>query len=152
MKDSHAPKGLLAENRRARFDYELIDSLEGGIELTGQEVKSVKAGHMGLNGSYVLIRDGEASLLNAQIPPYQVNNTPEDYKPTRTRRLLLHKQQIEHLAGQLHQKGLALLPMRVYLKGPRIKLELALGRSRKKEDKRAFIKERDARREMRDAS
>lgn len=139
----------LAENRRARFDYEVTETFEAGIELSGQEVKSVKRGSMGLTGSYVIVRGGEASLLNATIPPYQPGNAPEKYEPSRTRRLLLHKKEIAELTGLLKQKAVTLLPLRAYLKGSLIKIELGVGRSRKEHDKRQVIKKREAQREMR---
>lgn len=144
-------KQNLADNKKARFDYEILETHESGIELAGHEVRSVKLGRLGLAGSYVIIRDGQAWLLNAQIPPYQVNNVPEKYEPTRTRRLLLHKKEIATLAGLLQQKSYTLIPLRAYMKANLIKLEVGVGRARKKHDKRELLKERDTRREMRKA-
>lgn len=139
----------LAENRRARFDYDITETYEAGIQLAGHEVKSVKRGSMGLNGSYAVLGDGQLWLLNAQIPPYQPNNAPKDYEAAHTRRLLLHKKEIGELAGLLRQKMYTLLPLRVYLKGSLIKVELGLGRSRKQHDKRDVIKKRETERELR---
>ena len=138
----------VAENRRARFDYEIVETLEAGIELRGFEVKSVKLGRMGIAGSYALIKNGEAWLLGAQIPPYQPKNTPPDYDPARTRRLLLRSEEISRLSGKLKEKSVALVPLRAYLKHGLVKIELGLGKARKKADKRELIKRRDAQREM----
>ncbi|MBM3256825.1 MAG: SsrA-binding protein SmpB [Candidatus Liptonbacteria bacterium] len=140
----------LAENRRARFDYEILETLEAGIVLKGHEVKSVKSGRMGLSGSRVLLRGGEAYLIGAQIPPYQPLNVPETYDPTATRKLLLKIQEITHLIGVLRE-GTTLIPLRIYLKGNRIKLELAVARGKKKHDKRETLKKKTAAREMRRA-
>jgi SsrA-binding protein len=139
----------IAENRRASFDYEIAKKFEAGIELVGPEVKSAKLGHFQIAGSRVLIRGGEAYLVNSHIPPYQPKNTPEGYEEDRTRRLLLTKDEIKELTGNLQEKGNALIPLRAYLKSNFIKLELGLGRGRKKSDKREFIKKRSHQREMR---
>jgi SsrA-binding protein len=142
MADSH-----LAENRRARFDHEIVDTIEAGIELQGPEVKSVKTGHFELSGSYALIRRNELWLLNSKIPPYQANNMPEGYEPERSRRLLLKKEEISALTGKLKEKGWSLIPLHAYLKHGIIKLALGLGRARNKGDKREHIKKRDLERE-----
>lgn len=138
----------IAENRRAIFDYEILEKYEAGIALSGQEVKSVKNGRFNLAASYAIPRNGEFWLLNADIPPYQPKNVPADYDPGRSRKLLLHKNEIKTLVGQLQQKSLSLIPLRAYLKNGFIKLELGLGRSRKKSDKRELLKKRVAEREM----
>lgn len=137
----------VAENRRARFDYEISEKFDAGIELLGFEVKSAKAGRMQIAGSYVLIRDGQAQLLNSQIPPYQPKNTPAEYDPGRTRHLLLHKKEIAELTGRLREK-FSLIPLRVYLKNGFVKIELGLGKPRKKSDKRDLLKKRTAEREI----
>jgi len=139
----------LSENRRAKFDYEILEKLEAGIELLGHEVKSAKGGRFELSGSYALIRKNEAWLLNSRIPAYQPNNAPESYDPGRTRRLLLNRDEIKNLHGRLGEKGLSLIPLRVYIKKNLVKVELGLGRARKKEDKREYLKKKTARREMR---
>lgn len=139
----------LAENRRARFDYEILETLEAGAELLGLEVKSVRAGRMNLGGSYAVIRGGELWLLNADIPPYQPGNTPKDYDSKRSRRLLLHKEELKGLIGKLHEKGLTLVPLRAYSKKNIIKIELGIARSRRKGDKREVLKKRAVEREMR---
>lgn len=141
----------LSENRRARFDYNILETFEAGIELSGQEVKSAREGRFVIAGSYAIIRGGEAWLLGSQIPPYQPKNAPVDYEPNKTRRLLLKKIELKNLSGRLEEKGLSLLPLKVYNKKNFIKIELGLGRSRKAEDKREYIKKRGAEREMRAA-
>src|SRR3989344_5995193 len=98
---------VLSENRRARFDYDIIETYEAGIELIGTEVKSVKQNRLNLAGSYGIIRENEAWLLNADIPPYQPKNAPPDYDSKRSRRLLLHEKEIKALTGKLHEKGLS---------------------------------------------
>ncbi len=139
----------LAENRRARFDYNISETVEAGIELLGHEVKSVRAGQMNLSGSYGIIRDHEALLLNAGISAYQPLNIAEGYDPNRTRRLLLKKEEIQELTGKLKEKKFSLVALRAYVKNNRIKVELGLGTPRKQHDKREYIKKRTARREMR---
>jgi SsrA-binding protein len=146
--DSSKPD-LLAENRRARFDYDIIDYYVAGIELEGHEVKSVKTGHGSLQGSYVIIRGGEAWLINCTIPAYQQNNVPPEYDPSRTRRVLLKKDEIKELQGTLKEKSIALLPLKFFSKGGLVKVELGVGRARKDHDKRDLLKKRDAEREMR---
>ncbi|MEK7547099.1 MAG: SsrA-binding protein SmpB [Patescibacteria group bacterium] len=140
----------IAENRRARFDYDIVETLEAGVELNGQEVKSAKNGRLNLASSYAVPKGGEFLLVNASIPPYQPKNVPDDYRADRSRRLLLHKSEIKSLYGKLRQKSFSLVPLRAYVKKGFIKLELGLGRSRKKSDKREVIKKRDARREMKE--
>lgn len=143
----------LAENRRARFDYDISETVEAGVELLGHEVKSVRAGHMNIAGSHVIIRGGEAWLINATIPPYQPLNTPENYDPKRTRRLLLKKDEIKSLVGKLKDKKNSFVALRVYAKNNRIKIELGIGAPRKKHDKRELLKKRAIEGEMRrDAS
>ena len=140
---------VVAENRRARFDYDIVETFEAGIELLGHEVKSARRGQMGLAGSYAVIRNGQVWLLNASIPPYQPKNTPASYDPARTRRLLLRADEIATLSGRLKEKSVSLIPVRAYLKHGLIKLELALARSRKKADRREYLKKREHGREMR---
>ena len=141
---------IIATNKRVYFDYEILETYEAGIELLGFEVKSIKTGRINLAGTYVVIRDNQAWLLNADIPPYQPKNTPLDYDPKRTRRLLLQKSEIKNLIGRTQERGLTLIPLKVYTKGrqQRIKLEIGLAKSRKKRDKRELIKKRDIEREI----
>jgi len=139
----------LAENRRARFDYDIEEKFESGIELKGYEVKSAKGGRFQIAGAQVLSRGGEAWLVNSHIPPYQPKNMPPDYAEGRARRLLLTKSEIKTITGMLRDKGRRLIPLRAYLKNGFIKLELGLGRIRKKSDKRDALKKRAHVREMR---
>ena len=146
----NAPSKTIAENRRARFDYEIAETYEAGIELKGHEVKSAKGGRLQVAGAHVLIRGGEAWLVNSHIPPYQPKNMPGDYEEDRARRLLLTKDELKALTGSLQEKGQMLIPLRAYLKNGFIKIELGLGRARKKSDKREVIKKRSHEREMRE--
>ncbi|MDE2001589.1 MAG: SsrA-binding protein SmpB [Patescibacteria group bacterium] len=138
----------LTENRKARFDYEILETLEAGIALTGPEVKSVRSGRAQLTGSFVLIKPDRAELLNAQIPPYQPNNTPTGYQPDRTRRLLLTKKELGHLLGKTKESGLTIVPLSMYGKGRRIKVAIGLARHKKAHDKRETIKRREVDREL----
>lgn len=139
----------LASNRRARHDYEILDTLEAGIELTGQEVKAAKTGQMSLAGSFVQIRNGTAWLKNAQIMPYRHAGEVKDYDPLRNRRLLLHAKEIDRLDKKTNAERLTLLPLSVYTHGGRIKVEVALARGRKAHDKRAALKKKEVEREVR---
>lgn len=137
------------ENRKARFNYEIIEKYETGIELLGTEVKSVRSGRMSLEGAFVVVRGGEAYLINANIPPYQVKNAPQDYDPIRNRRLLLTKKEITELAGNEKNKSLTIVPISVYNKNRKIKVAIALVKGKKKFDKRETLKKRDSDREIR---
>lgn len=139
---------LLAINKRATYDYNILETFEAGLVLKGHEVKSVKLGHISFAGSYVVIKNGEAYLLNAYISPYQPKNVPQNYEPTRTRKLLLHKKEINYLIGKSRQKRLTLAPIKVYTKKDKIKLEFGIGRGKKKTDKRELIKKHEAEREI----
>ncbi|OGZ32875.1 MAG: SsrA-binding protein [Candidatus Portnoybacteria bacterium RBG_13_40_8] len=138
---------ILAENKRAKFDYELLETYEAGLVLRGFEVKAIKTGHVNLLGSYVVGRESEFYLINAFIPSYQPSNTPEDYDPYRSRKLLLKKNEINSLIGKGKTKGLTLIPIKIYTKKSRIKLEFAVGKGKRKIDKREIIKKRDMERE-----
>ena len=139
----------LIENKKARFNYEILETYEAGIELFGFEVKSLRKGQGSLEGARVLIRGGEAFVVGVTIPPFQPANTPKDYEPTRTRRLLLSKKEILKLSGVEHQKGLTMVPISVYNKGSKLKVTVAVVRGKKKYDKRETIKRRDTDREIR---
>lgn len=143
----HMDASALAENRRARFDYDIQERLEAGIELLGHEVASAKRGHMELAGSYAIIRGGEVWLVNMKVAPYQPKNIRGEYDPSRLRRLLLHAEEIRTLTGKL-KSGWNLIPTRAYLKKGMIKLELGLGRPKKDRDKREAIKKRDIERDI----
>jgi SsrA-binding protein len=138
-----------AENRKTRLNYEILEKYETGIELLGTEVKSVRGGQMSLEGAFVIIRGGEAFLINANIPPYQLANAPKDYDPLRNRKLLLTKKENTELAGSEKNKSLTIVPISVYNKGRKIKMEIALVKGKKKFDKRETIKKRETDREIR---
>ena len=138
----------LAENRKAYFDYEIMERFEAGMVLTGQEVKSIKGGHINLAGSYVIFKQEEPYLSGAKIPAYQPKNTPADYNPERLRKLLLNKKEINILIGRSNQKGFSIIPLKVYEKNGRIKLEFGLAKGKKKYDKKEKIKKRDIEREI----
>ena len=122
-------------NREALYNYEVLESFECGISLLGTEVKSIRAGQANLKDAYALVRDGEVWLMNAHISPYSHGNR-QNHDPRRTRKLLLHKAEIERLTGRTVEKGLALVPIRMYFKGGRVKVDLALARGKKNYDKR----------------
>ncbi|MBP9715395.1 MAG: SsrA-binding protein SmpB [Candidatus Pacebacteria bacterium] len=135
--------GNYAENRKARFDYEILEKYECGIELIGTEVKSVRGGRVSLEGAFVIVRGGEAFLINANIPPYQPANAPKDYDPLHNRKLLLTKKEINELTSSDKNKSLTIVPISVYNKGRKIKVEIALVKGKKKFDKRESIKKRE---------
>jgi SsrA-binding protein len=122
---------ILADNRNAYYNYEILDKYEAGMVLLGSEVKSIKTGHCSLKGSYVVLRDDEAFLIGATIPPYQPKNTPKDYDAERSRKLLLNKSEIKELIGKSKEKGLALIPLQIYVKHARIKLAFGIERELK---------------------
>lgn len=138
-----------AENRKANFDYEIIEKYEAGIELLGTEVKSVRGGRMSLESAFVIIRGGEAFLINGNIPPYQPKNVDKNYDPLRNRKILLTKKEIRELAGNEKNKNLTIAPLAVYNKGRKIKISIALVKGKKKFDKRETIKKREFDREVR---
>ncbi len=138
-----------AENRKTRFNYEILEKYETGIELLGTEVKSIRNGQMSLEGAFVIVRGGEAFLINASIPPFQPKNAPKDYDPLRNRKLLLTKKEIAELAGSEKNKSLTIVPISVYNKKRKIKVEIALVKGKKKLDKREIIKKRETDRELR---
>jgi SsrA-binding protein len=137
----------IAVNRRARYEYAIEETVEAGIVLTGTEIKSIRAGHVNLAEAYARIEHGEAWLIGAHIAPYDQGNR-NNHEPRRTRKLLLHRTQIAELMGLTGQKGLTLVPMRLYLRGGKAKLELAVAKGKKAHDKRRSIAERDMRREL----
>ena len=139
---------ILAENKKAYFNYHILEKFEAGISLIGQEVKSIKSGRINLAGSYVVLKDSQVFLIGANIPPYQPKNAPPDYNPERSRKLLLKKSEIKYLIGKVKQKGLTLVPLKVYAKRGKIKLEFGVTKGKKKVDKRELIKKREVKREM----
>lgn len=141
----------LATNKLARRDYDILDEIEAGLVLTGQEVKSVRASHMKLQGSYVTIARGELWLVGAHIPAYAPAGPLPNYDPGRTRKLLIRKRELIHLVGKINQKGLTLVPLHVYTRHNKLKLAVGLGRGRKQFEKRELIKKRGVDREIRQA-
>ena len=138
---------LIADNRRARHDYQFVEKLEAGIVLTGTEVKSLRGGRAVLTGAYADVRDGEAWLNGAEIAVYE-NGNRANHEPTRPRKLLLHRREIDRLYAQVREKGLTLVPTRLYFKDGRVKVELALARGKDLRDKRRTIADRDAKRQI----
>lgn len=134
-------------NKRATFDYEILDRIEAGIQLLGSEVKSLREGHGSLEGSFVRIMDSEAYLINAQIFPYQYS-VPEGYDPKRTRKLLLHKNELISAKSKIDGANLTLIPISWYTKGPRIKLEVGLARGKKQYEKREKLRREQQKREL----
>lgn len=139
---------IIAENRKAHFNYQILEKFEAGISLIGQEVKSIKTGRISLGGSYVILKEKEVFLIGANIPPYQPKNAPPDYMPERSRKLLLKKSEIKSLIGKVKEKGLTLIPLMVYTEKGKIKLEFGLAKGKKKIDKREIIKKREIKREI----
>ncbi len=139
---------IFSTNRKARYDYEIIQTIETGIELLGHEVKSVRLGRMILAGSYGIVKNMELWLLNSEITPYQAANLTTVYSPSRTRRLLVSKKELENIIKRMETERLTLVPLSVYNKNHKIKIELALARPKKDYDKRETIKRRDISREI----
>ena len=142
-----AEPGDIATNRQAGYRYEFLDKLEAGIQLQGTEVKSVREGGVQLKDAYASVRDGEVWLHNAHIAPYAPASR-ENHEPERPRKLLLHRREIDRLIGTTQEKGLTLVPTRMYFKGARAKVEIAVARGKDVGDKRRSIKDREQRREM----
>ncbi len=139
---------ILAENKKAYFDYKILETFEAGLVLIGQEVKSIKSGRVNLKGSYVVLKNNEFFLIGCNIPPYQAKNAPPDYNPEQSRKLLLKKSEIKYLIGKSKQKGLTLVPLKMYTKNEKIKLVFGIAKGKKKFDKREIIKKREAEREI----
>jgi SsrA-binding protein len=139
--------GDVATNRRAHHRFELVEKTEAGIVLRGSEVKSLRGGKAQMADAYAVVEDGEVWLRGLHIPPYEPASR-ENHEPERPRKLLLHRGEIERLIGQTAQKGLTLIPTRIYFKGSRAKVELALARGKQGRDRRREIADRDAQREM----
>ena len=146
-KKRKAAAGDVATNRQASFRYHLLERFEAGIVLQGSEVKSLREGGVQLKDAYAEVRDGEVWLRNMHIAPYKAASR-ENHDPDRPRKLLLHRREIERLVGKTAERGLTLVPTRVYFSGPRAKVELALARGKEMHDKRRSIKERETRREI----
>jgi SsrA-binding protein len=138
---------LITENRRARHDYHLLDRLEAGIALTGTEVKSLRSGRVSLGQAYADVRDGEVYLVGAHISEYPQGNIA-NHDPDRDRKLLLHNREIASLIGKVQERGLTLVPTRLYFKNGRVKVEIALARGKETRDKRRDIADREAKRQI----
>ena len=148
VKDASVPEVIsIARNKRARFDYHLLETFEAGIVLSGTEVKSLRNGKANITDAYGIIRDGEVYLLNAHISPYDKGGYV-NHEPTRSRKLLLNRREIRRLIGSVERQGLTLIPLELYFKKGRAKLALALAKGKKLHDKRDTEKTRDAEREM----
>ncbi len=143
------PKGekLIADNRRARHDYHLLDKYEAGLVLTGTEVKALRDGKATLQQAYADVREGEAWLTGLHIPEYGQGNR-SNHEPDRARKLLLHRREIDQLYGRVREKGLTVVPTRLYFKDGRVKVEIALARGKELRDKRRDIASRDAKRQI----
>ncbi len=140
-------KKLVATNRRARFEYEILDTVEAGLVLLGPEVKSLRAGKANLSDAYAIIRNGEAWLMSAHISPY-AQASRENPDPRRQRKLLLHRSEISRLQGKVAERGLTLVPLELYFKNGRAKVRLGLARGKRRHDKRETIRRREQEREM----
>ena len=139
---------VVSDNRQARYLYEILETYEAGIELKGTEVKSIREGKANLRDGYALIRNSEAWLLNVHISPHDTTSQYFNHDPRRTRRLLMHKQEIRKLIGKVEQKGLTLVPLKMYLKNGWVKISIGLGRGKKLHDKREDVKRRDDKRQI----
>jgi SsrA-binding protein len=138
----------LAFNKRASFDYELLERYEAGLVLSGAEVKSIKTGHISLKGAFVSLHENELFLTNATIPRYPFSDPSKPYDPTKSRKLLVKRSQIKAFIGKIHSQGLTLVPIRVYTKKRLVKVEFALAKGKKKFDKRTDIAKKEAKRKM----
>ena len=148
MSDKSEGYKILSDNRQARYLYEILETYEAGIQLTGTEVKSIRAGKLNLQDGYALIRNGEACLINVHISPYTGSGQYFNHEPRRTRKLLLHRQEIRKLIGRVEQQGLTLVPLRMYLKRGLVKVSLGLGKGKKLHDKREDLKRRQDQRDI----
>ena len=142
-------KQTVCQNRKARFEYEILETIEAGIVLKGTEIKSVRQHHVSLDGSFAIVNGGEVLLVNCNIEAYKQGNI-HNHEPKRQRKLLLHKSEIRKFAEKAKVKGFTLVPLSIYLKDGKAKVELAICRGKQLHDKRAAMKERDAKRELRD--
>lgn len=144
---NNSEKKIISKNRKAFYDYEILEKIEAGISLTGTEIKSIRAGRVNLKNSYVDIRGGEAFLYDCHISEYSMGSY-NNHDPLRVRKLLLHKKEINNLFGKIKEDGLTVIPLTLYISGSKAKLEIALARGKKKWDKRENIAKKDAERRM----
>lgn len=148
MGPRQAPPRVVADNRKARHDYDIEETYEAGIVLTGSEIKSIRAGRINLRGSYAKVDNSEVFLYDAHIAPYEQSGVHFNHDPLRPRKLLLHRREINRLDGLVRQKGLTLVPLKVYFKGRHAKVELAVARGKKSYDRREAIARREAQRDI----
>ena len=139
----------LVEHKKAHFNFEILDTYEGGIELLGSEVKSIRASHATLESAHAQVRGGEIFIVGMQVQSYQSEKVIQNYDPLRTRKVLLHKKEIKEIESRLQTKGLTVIPLAVYTAGRRLKIKIAIVRGKKLFDKRETIKKRDVDRELR---
>ena len=139
---------VLADNKKAKFDYEIMENYEAGLVLSGQEVKSARDGQMSLKGAFVTFHNGQAFILGSHISKYKPAGPLPEYDPDRSRRLLLRKKEIRYLQGKAQEQGLTIVPLKVYTKNRFIKVEVAVARGRHKYDKREVLKKKDLDREV----
>jgi SsrA-binding protein len=139
---------IVSDNRQARFEYEILETHEAGVVLVGTEIKSIRAGRVNLRDGYAMLRDGELLLLNVHISPHATASQFFNHDPRRTRKLLLHRQEIRKLIGKVDQQGLTLVPLKMYLKRGWVKVDIALVRGKKLHDKRQDVRKRDDQREI----
>ncbi len=148
MADNSTGYKIVSDNRQARFLYDILETYQAGIELKGTEVKSIREGKVNLRDGYGLIRNGELWLINVHISPWGSASNYFNHDPLRTRKLLLHKEEIRKLVGKVEQKGLTLVPLKMYLKNGWVKVDIGLGKGKKLHDKREDMKRRDDKREI----
>ena len=148
MATKQAPPSVVADNRKARHDYDIDERFEAGIVLTGSEIKSVRAGRVQLRGSYARVYNDEIYLYEAHISPYEQSGSYFNHEPTRPRKLLLHRREISRIDGLIRQKGMTLVPLKIYFKGRRAKVELGVARGKKSYDKREDIAKRESQRDI----
>ena len=139
---------IITENKKAMFNYQVLEKFKAGVVLTGQEVKSIKLGRISLAGSFVIMRGEELFLIGATVPPYQPKNLTTEYNPAHSRKLLLHKAEIKQIIGKALQKGLTMVPLIVYNDSGKVKIEFGIVKGKKKADKREKIKKKDIDREI----
>lgn len=148
MNDKSESYKVVSDNRKARYLYDILETYEAGVQLTGTEVKSIRAGKINMQDGYALIRNGEAWLLNVHISPYTSSSQYFNHDPRRTRKLLLHRQEIRKLIGKVEQQGLTLVPLKMYLKRGLVKVSIGLAKGKKLHDKREDLKRRQDQRDI----
>jgi SsrA-binding protein len=148
MSDRSTGIKVISDNRQARYLYEILETYEAGVSLLGTEVKSIRGGKVNLKDGYAILRNGEAWLFNVHISPYEAGGIYFNHEPRRNRKLLMHRREINQLIGQVEQKGLTLIPLKLYFKNGKIKVSIGLAKGKKLHDKRESIKRREDQRDM----